>query len=65
MIRKFEHGILCLRANDKYVINVAKSPGSLFTTQHYSLSVANPDNQVFKDHNPLLAPRVLADWTYQ
>lgn len=57
MIRKFEHGVLCLRGHDKWVFNVLM--------KRYSLAVANPDNQVFKDTNPLLAPRVLADWTYQ
>lgn len=62
MIRKFEHGVLCLTRNDKKVSNIFPK-----VTGHkvwFTVS-ALADNQVFKDHNPLLAPRVLADWTYQ
>ena len=64
MIRKFEHGILCLRDNDKFVVNVAKKEDSLFPRDLFKLAVANPGNQVFLEKNPLLAPRVLADWRY-
>ncbi len=61
MIRKFEHGILCLRNNDINVVNIC--PNSMFTLK-YQLSIAGPKNQVFNEANPLLAPRVLADWSY-
>lgn len=60
MIRKFEHGILCLRNNDVNVVNLYTP----FFFPKYRLAVANPGNQVFVETNPLLAPRVLADWSY-
>jgi hypothetical protein len=62
MIRKFEHGVLCLRDHDKHVVNICPK---FFSTKPYRLAIALVDNQIFKDHNPLLAPRVLADWIYQ
>lgn len=61
MIRKFEHGILCLRNNDINVVNLYPS----FRNVHkYRLTTTNPKNQVFVETNPLLAPRALADWSY-
>lgn len=61
MIRKFEHGILCLRNNDINVVNLYPS----FRSVHkYRLAVTNPGNQVFVETNPLLTPRALADWSY-
>ncbi len=61
MIRKFEHGILCLRNNDANVVNLYPQFRSV---PKYRLAVANPENQVFVETNPLLAPRALADWSY-
>lgn len=63
MIRKFEHGFLCLRNKDKYVCNIA--PRIVWYKKTHSLTLAQSDNQVFKVYNPLVAPRILADWTYQ
>lgn len=61
MIRKFEHGILCLRNKDINVVNIY----SKFVVNHrYRYTITNPENQVFVETNPLLAPRVLADWSY-
>ncbi len=59
MIRKFEHGILCLRDDDKFVVNIVANIYS-----PYRLAIANIENQVFVKSNPLLAPRALADWRY-
>lgn len=61
MIRKFEHGILCLRDNDVNVVNIYPP---FRRVPKYRLAVANPENQVFVKTNPLLAPRTLADWSY-
>lgn len=62
MIRKFEHGILCLRNNDINVVNLRQLPAG--GVHKYRLAVVNPGNQVFVETNPLLAPRALADWSY-
>jgi hypothetical protein len=61
MIRKFEHGILCLRNNDVNVVNIYPKLTFINT---YRIASANPENQVFVETNPLLAPRTLADWSY-
>ena len=61
MIRKFEYGILCLRNKD---INVVNLYPQLRSVPKYRLAVANQNNQVFVETNPLLAPRALADWSY-
>jgi len=61
MIRKFEHGILCLRNRDVNVVNIYHK---IMFNNTYKLALANPENQVFVETNPLLAPRALADWSY-
>jgi hypothetical protein len=61
MIRKFEHGILCLRNKDKSIVNLYPVTSA---TRCFYYTICNPGNQVFVETNPLLAPRALADWSY-